>query len=363
MTSPTTLGLVMSVEKAAEPERAASATSPTTTGSFHRTPDSFDLKEADKVTRLDPETVDWLEKDTVQGISLNKLRLELRRVRQEERDLVRAVRRACDKQEEAMVVEFDVDDLNLFVVSSTTYSKARLASNTAAKEVNYRSLNHEDKSRMDEAMAREISEVLRSMAIKAASEGLTEEQVLIPMRWILTWKPVPDGTPPESSKNEVSSKDGKQKAKARTVLIGYKHPDLARRDTRTGQQQLMTASPTLSRPGRCMLLQAAALDQHTVECADAKSAFLQVDKGIGTDPLFTKGVPELAMALGLTPGSLMEVVYGLTNAPRIFWLGVDEKMRALGGRPHPMISTGASGSSRTRKARCWDAWGRMSTTS
>ena len=193
---------------------------------------------------------------------------------------------------------------------------------------------------MDEAMAREISEVLRSMAIKAASAGLTEEQVrdrLIPMRWILTWKPVPDGMPPASNKNEVSSADGKNKAKARIVLIGYKHPDLARRDSRTGQQQLMTASPTLSRLGRCMLLQAAALDQHTVECADAKSAFLQADKGIGTEPLFTRGVPELAMALGLTPGSLMEVVgavYGLTNAPRIFWLDVDEKMRALGGRPH-----------------------------
>ena len=42
------------------------------------------------------------------------------------------------------------------------------------------------------------------------------------------------------------------------------------------------------------------------------------------------------MALGLAPGALMEVVgavYGLTNAPRIFWLDVDAKIRSLGGRP------------------------------
>ena len=86
-----------------------------------------------------------------------------------------------------------------------------------------------------------------------------------------------------------------------------------------------------------MLFQAAALDHHTIECGDAKSAFLQADEGIGAEPLFTRGVPELALALGVTPGTLLEVVgavYGLTNAPRIFWLDVDSKMRALGGTPH-----------------------------
>ena len=166
-----------------------------------------------------------------------------------------------------MVVEFDVEDLNLFVASSTTYAKTKLASNSAAKEVSYRNLDHKDRARMDEAMAREISEVLRSQAIKAAAAGLSEEQVrdrLIPMRWILTWKPVPDGTPPERNTNEVASADGKHKAKARIVLIGYKHPDLARRNARTGQPELLTASPTLSRLGRNMLLQAAAFDQHSL---------------------------------------------------------------------------------------------------
>eukprot|EP00439_Symbiodinium_sp_Y106_P059604 s171_g8.t1 len=174
--------------------------------------------------------------------------------------------KVTSSKEEAMVVEFDVEDLNLFVASSTTYAKTKLASNSAAKEVSC-NLDHKDRARMDEAMAREISEVLRSQAIKAAAAGLSEEQVrdrLIPMRWILTWKPVPDGTPPERNTNEVASADGKHKAKARIVLIGYKHPDLARRNARTGQPELLTASPTLSRLGRNMLLQAAAFDQHSL---------------------------------------------------------------------------------------------------
>ena len=100
------------------------------------------------------------------------------------------------------------------------------------------------------------------------------------------------------------------------MLIIYKRPDLARRNVRTGQPELMTASPTLSRLGRNMLLQAAALDKRVIECADAKSAFLQAEQGIGADPLFTK-----------------QVLNWRWHAPRIFWLGVDAKMRALGGRP------------------------------
>ena len=86
-----------------------------------------------------------------------------------------------------------------------------------------------------------------------------------------------------------------------------------------------------------MILQACAFDQHVLESADAKSAFLQSDEGIGTKRLFTDAVPELAYSLGVRPGELLEVVgaiYGLTNAPRIFWLDADTKLRRVGGVPH-----------------------------
>ena len=55
---------------------------------------------------------------------LNQLRMELHRIKQEEKYLLKAVRRACDNNEEAMIVEFDVDDLSAFVASSTTYLRA-----------------------------------------------------------------------------------------------------------------------------------------------------------------------------------------------------------------------------------------------
>ena len=307
---------------------------------FHMAAQDPELDVSEETYNMIKHRIRVLEQEEITQASLKEVHREFLTLKNEEQSLLKKIKKACDNHEKAMVIELEVDDLAAFAASGATYTKSKLVGPASAKEVTYRNLDKKDRRRMDEAMAREISEVLRSQVVKAASEGLSEEEVkdrIIPMRWILTWKPVPDGKPPENEEHSVSTEDGKHKAKARIVLIGYKHPDLARRNPRTGQPELMTASPTLSRLGRNLLLQAAAFDEHILECADAKSAFLQADGGIGTSPLYTRGVPELAAALGLAPGSLMEVVgaiYGLTNAPRIFWLDVDQKLRALGATPH-----------------------------
>ena len=76
-----------------------------------------------------------------------------------------------------------------------------------------------------------------------------------------------------------------------------------------------------------------------MESANAKSAFLQADEGIGTAEIYTFGVPELCYALGNTPGQAMQVIgaiYGLTNAPRIFWKDADIKMQKIGAVPHAL---------------------------
>ena len=68
-------------------------------------------------------------------------------------------------------------------------------------------------------------------------------------------------------------------------------------------------------------------------------AFLQADEGIGTKPLYTYGVPEISHALHISPGQAMQVVgavYGLTNAPRIFWKDSDRKIQKIGGIPHSL---------------------------
>lgn len=85
-------------------------------------------------------------------------------------------------------------------------------------------------------------------------------------------------------------------------------------------------------------LQASALDEHAVESADAKSAFLQSDRKLEGEPLYTFAVDEVACALGVPRGTAIQVIgafYGLTISPRMFWLDADDKLHRLGGRVHP----------------------------
>ena len=243
--------------------------------------------------------------------------------------------------EEACFIEIEIDNMAAFIMDSTSYIAEKLQS--PSKEVNFRKLSPHHQELMKEAMAREVSEVLRSQSLRALREQVPDavlKERIIPMRWILIWKPLSTPEkPPTDGTPTVLREDGMAKAKARVVLIGYKHPDLARRDERTGRPQLRTASPTLSRLGRQLVLQAAALDQHLLESADAKSAFLQADEGIGTKPLYTYAVPEISHALHISPGQAMQVVgavYGLTNAPRIFWKDSDRKIQKIGGIPHSL---------------------------
>ena len=67
------------------------------------------------------------------------------------------------------------------------------------------------------------------------------------------------------------------KVKAQVVIIGFKHPDLVKRDPVTNKPELLTASPTISRTCRNLLLQSIAFDKHSLKSADAESAFLQAD--------------------------------------------------------------------------------------
>ncbi len=267
-----------------------------------------------------------------------RLREEIEKEKVEEQRLFQIVLQACDKGEEICEIEVELEDHRQLLYSGTVYMKQMM---TSAKEINFRNLTSEDKALVEEAMSRELSEVLRSQALKLIKDHISDEEVhrrCIPMRWLLTWKPLDEPKDPKlEEKPGVLRSDGKSKAKARLVLIGYKHPDLAQRDPRTGRALLQTSSPTLSRMGRNLLLQAAALDHHTLESADARSAFLQAEQGIGKTRLFTRAVPEISHAFGMPAGTALEVVgaiYGLTNAPRIFWLDADSKIQALGGVPH-----------------------------
>lgn len=119
---------------------------------------------------------------------------------------------------------------------------------------------------------------------------------------------------------------GEKKAKARVVIIGFRHPDLVTKNE-FNRPVLQTSSPTISRLGKHLLLQSIAFDEHEMESADAKSAFLQAENNEESRRLWTKAVPEIAVAMGVRPGSLLRIMgaYRLTNAPQIFWRDASER--------------------------------------
>ena len=270
-----------------------------------------------------------------------QLREEIRSAQRQEAMSMQLFTEACENREEVLEVSIDLEDWpSLLASGGALFVKQQMASAKGA-EVNWRTLTPEDQNRMREAMAREVSEVVKANVLKSVQEKMNSGEVQlrsIPMRWLLTWKPLDAFTDPAKEQQPgVIRSDGMAKAKARIVLIGYKHPDLAKRDPRTGQSLLQTSSPTLSRLGRNLLLQAGALDGHLLESADAKSAFLQADYSIGDRKLYTAAVDEISNALNVPYGTALEiigVIYGLTNAPRTFWLDADDKLRRLGAEEH-----------------------------
>ena len=102
--------------------------------------------------------------------------------------------------------------------------------------------------------------------------------------------------------------------------------------------KLRTASPVVSQHAKHVFYQTAAWHNWTLMAADASSAFLQSDNTEEKNRLWTTGVGELAVALGVEPGSALRILkacYGLTTAPRIFWQGAKAKLEheSIGARP------------------------------
>lgn len=279
--------------------------------------------------------------NTAKAIRERALLMEqIRHEKESEQELLMHFATACDHEEEVCEMIFEIEDWQSLLNNGFVFAKQMMSS---PKEINWKTLTPDHKKLVQEAMARELSEVMQSQALKTVKENdrMTPEEIqqrLIPMRWLLTWKPLDEYTDPRQEKQPgVVRDDGMAKAKARIVLIGYKHPDLAKRDPRTGKQLLQTSSPTLSRLGRNLLLQSGALDKHILEAADAKSAFLQADHTIGSNRLFTNAVAEISHAFHVPQNTALEIVvaiYGLTNAPRVFWLDADEKFQKLGAECH-----------------------------
>ena len=142
---------------------------------------------------------------------------------------------------EREIFEIDVGDPleseRSFCRNSSVWLSKRL-SDGKSSEVTYHRLLPGQQLQFDEAMTKELSQVLAANAVRRLSQeeelNLKPER-LLRMRWVLTWK---------------YTESGDKKAKARLVILVYQHPELT---------SVPTAAPTLGNMSRHLLLQACAL--------------------------------------------------------------------------------------------------------
>ena len=150
--------------------------------------------------------------------------------------------------------------------------------------------------------------VVQSSGCKCEELNLKPER-LLRRRWFLTW---------------MYTEGGDKKAKARLVILVYQHPELS---------SVPTAAPTLGKMSRHLLLQACALHKLRVHFGDFSSAFLPTSASEEHQELTIKAPPEVGYLFSGSEGKparyvrLMKSFYGLTSAPRAWWLYITQKCR------------------------------------
>eukprot|EP00438_Fugacium_kawagutii_P018226 Skav218341 [mRNA] locus=scaffold755:624672:632918:- [translate_table: standard] len=178
------------------------------------------------------------------------------------------------------------------------------------KEVEWTKLSIDQKKEFDIAQAKEISNVVISKALRELTPGelakLDASRVMA-MRWVLTRKA--DNT-----------------AKARLVVLGFQAHNIT---------EVETASPTLSKVGRNVILAVTASKRFRLRSGDVTSAFLQTGISLEEEELTILAPPELSAMFGAEDGEckalrVREAFYGLCHAPRKWYEKCISTMRELG---------------------------------
>ena len=170
-------------------------------------------------------------------------------------------------------------------------------------EVRWSKLNAAQQAQFQEAKAVETNAWLKQQAVRVATGHIDPSRVMR-MRWILTWK----------------SATGS--AKARLVVVGFEDPDLC-------NPELQTASPTMSRRSRQLMLTYSCAKSWRLLKGDIKAAFLQGDMVEEDRKVYAVPVKELRLALGApegTPVQLLKAAYGLVTAPNAWHRKVTKEM-------------------------------------
>ncbi|CAE7706187.1 GIP [Symbiodinium sp. CCMP2456] len=181
-------------------------------------------------------------------------------------------------------------------------------------EVSWHKLSPEQRRAMGEAKSLEVAQWVQLKVCKKVAELVPEHQ-LLRMRWVLTFKEAPSD---DAGKPQV-------KAKARIVILGFSDPGLL---------EDSTASPTMSKLTRQLMLNMACIKKWQIFSADVRTAFLQARPADRGRRLLAKPLPELAEEMNLSPQECVELTgsaYGLATAPKEWFTDVAGTIKRLGG--------------------------------
>ena len=207
----------------------------------------------------------------------------------------------------------------------------------SSAEVNYKKLSEADKVLFRNAKASEVSSFLKTEAVRRCLSVDEENQArqsqrILRARWVLVWKPIPEEDLAEAQEKAlkpetVYSADGRRKAKARIVVMGFEHPDLL-------NPSFNSTAPVQSQLMRNLSLCLVAQKKWVLEGLDLTTAFLQTGKTEESREIWTYGVPELKSALGAEDHEVLRIlknIYGNATAPRGLWEDIDRTLKSMGG--------------------------------
>ena len=167
-----------------------------------------------------------------------------------------------------------------------------------------RTMSLSDRMAFQQAKQKELASFFENEVWTFDSQSNAVEGRTLRAKFILNWKKNPDGTP---------------RAKARLICQGFRDPDAL-------NGSLMTASPTLTRLSRSMILSLTAIMGFFPFTADITTAFLQGKK---YDPdsnrvLWIRLPRDADSLLGLPAGhdrvmKLIKPMYGLVDAPKAWF--------------------------------------------
>ena len=181
--------------------------------------------------------------------------------------------------------------------------------------VNEQHLCAADRAKFQEAKRKELESFFHNQVWEFDTVDNAQAERTLTARVLTKWSKNPDGSP---------------RAKARLIVRGYQDYDAL-------SKGLDASSPTTSRTSRNFLLSLTAILGWNAWTSDIATAFLQ--GGYQSRKLWVKLPADCLQLLGAPPTTrmlLLKPVYGQLDAPRMWWIEAQRRLRELGLRQHPL---------------------------